>query len=130
FALTLENGHAIVLKPNELKAQSVPGPGELPQTFENSEALDARAEWNALKPRMTRPQKENTIIDGDASRLYLKGVSANLKPNDPLIIDFAGNRQFVRVKDVKPDAAADRTLITLQDRRGVKPARVMASPQA
>src|SRR5215203_1588339 len=37
FALTLEKDHQIVLKRNELKAQSVPGPGELPQTFENSE---------------------------------------------------------------------------------------------
>jgi hypothetical protein len=130
FALTLEKDHAIVLKPNELRTQSVPGPGELPQTFENSEALDARAAWNTLKPRMTRPQTEKSISSGDSPRLFLKGLSANLKPNDPLIIDFAGDRQFVRVKEVKPDAAADRTLVTLQRWPGAEAPRGMASPEA
>ena len=36
--------------------QSVPGPGELPQSFETVEKLEARAAWNTLKPRLSRPQ--------------------------------------------------------------------------
>ena len=62
----------------------------------------------------------------------MKGIGANLKPNDPLLLDF-GRRPltFVRVKEVKPDPAANRTLVTLQDWRGVKAARaIMASPEA
>lgn len=35
--------------------QSVPPQGKLPQVFETSAELLARAEWNALRPRQTRP---------------------------------------------------------------------------
>lgn len=35
--------------------QSVPPQGQLPQVFETGEELVARAEWNALRPRQTRP---------------------------------------------------------------------------
>ncbi len=43
------------------RAQSLPGPGEMPQSFETSEKLVAQTEWNTLKPRLTRPQTEQTI---------------------------------------------------------------------
>jgi hypothetical protein len=120
-----------VVIPVGARVQSVPGPGELPQSFETSEPLAARAAWNVLKPRMTRPQTEQTISDGDGPRVYLKGISTNLKPNDPLLIDFGtGTPVFVRVKDVQPDGAADRTLVTLQDWRAAPPAQAMVSPEA
>ena len=35
--------------------QSVPPQGKLPQVFETSSELVARAEWNALLPRQARP---------------------------------------------------------------------------
>lgn len=35
--------------------QSVPPQGKLPQVFETGEPIVARAEWNALRPRQTRP---------------------------------------------------------------------------
>ena len=38
------------------KVQSIPGPGEQAQTFETVEQIEARAEWNAIKPRLTQPQ--------------------------------------------------------------------------
>src|SRR6185295_18417064 len=44
--------------PKSARSQSLPGPGELPQSFETSEALKARATWNNLKPRMTQPQTQ------------------------------------------------------------------------
>ena len=53
------------------KVQSVPGQNELPQTFETSEDMTARVEWNALKPRQMRPQ-ELAINNG---KLYLLGLS-------------------------------------------------------
>src|SRR4051812_41723729 len=37
-------------------AQSLPKPGEQPQTFETSDPLVARSEWNRLPVRQTRPQ--------------------------------------------------------------------------
>src|SRR5215217_7205719 len=37
------------------KVQSLPGQDELPQTFETVENIEARPEWNALRPRQTEP---------------------------------------------------------------------------
>jgi hypothetical protein len=125
-----ENTKEEVTIPAGSRAQSVPGPDELPQPFETSEALKARAKWNNLKPRMTRPQTATSINNDPESsveqavqgpRIYLKGISTNLKPNDPLLIDFgesspfnSSNSVFFRVKEVSADAAADRTLVTLR----------------
>ena len=98
-------------------AQSIPGPDELPQSFETSEDLKARAKWNNLRPRMTRPQTEASI--SNEYRVYLKGINTNLKANDPLLIDLNGRDkpEFFRVEQVTPDQDADRTLITLQNER-------------
>ena len=41
LALELDRGHEVMIQPHVIKAQSAPGPGELPQIFENSEPLDA-----------------------------------------------------------------------------------------
>ncbi|MEO5606185.1 MAG: hypothetical protein ABIR13_01180, partial [Polaromonas sp.] len=38
-----------------LPVQSVPAQGKLPQVFETSAAIVAHAEWNALRPRPSRP---------------------------------------------------------------------------
>ncbi len=95
------------------RTQSVPGPGETAQSFETSEDLKARAQWNNLRPRVARPQTESGIR---AARLYLKGVSTNLKPNDPLLIAFRPDLapEFFRVREVFPDSLADRTRVVLQ----------------
>lgn len=103
------------------RAQSMPGPDELPQSFETSEDLKARAKWNNLRPRMTRPQIKGTIKTGSTEgsvpwpRVYLKGINTNLAPNDPILIDFRGNgnQKFYSVKQVIIDADADHTLVTL-----------------
>src|SRR5260370_36432626 len=55
LAYTLEKDHDVTILPGN-RAQSVPGPGELPQSFETAEALEARFAWNVLRPRLTRPQ--------------------------------------------------------------------------
>ena len=62
--------------------QSVPGPGELPQTFETVEKIEARAVWNAMKPELTEKQ----IVGAGCREVYLKGISAGLKPGDHLLI--------------------------------------------
>ena len=100
------------------KAQSVPGPGELPQTFETSDALEARAAWNNLKPRPSRPQTKDSITGGAC--IYLQGISTNLKPNDPLLIDFGDGivPQPFRVQSVEANTTLDRTLVTLADWSG------------
>lgn len=119
LAYTLDdNAKDEVIIPKGAKAQSIPAPDEMPQSFETSENLKARAEWNNLKPRLTRPQTEASIRrnNGSNPQIYLKGISTNLKPNDPLLIDFLGNNspEFFRVQEVITDATANRTLVILQ----------------
>ncbi len=80
-----ENTEEETTIPAGSRAQSVPGPGELPQSFETSEELKARTRWNNLKPRMTQPQtfnKETGTLNG-GPRVYLKGINTNLQPDDP-----------------------------------------------
>jgi hypothetical protein len=106
--------------PKGSRVQSVPGPGELPQSFETSDELEARSQWNNLQVRLTQPQTEKSIREGkdqtpQTSRVYLKGIATNLKQNDPLLVDFGGgNPELFRVIEVMPDAKADRTLVKLQ----------------
>lgn len=104
--------------PKGARSQSIPAPGELPQSFEIIEDLKARAQWNNLKPRLTKPQTKDSIKAGDGvnARVFLKGISTNLKPNDPMLIEFTqGSPVFFRVKEVKPDAAANTTMVVLQE---------------
>lgn len=101
------------------RAQSIPGPGELPQAFETSEDLPARAAWNTLKPRLTRPQTWfSMLMDSKGPRVYLQGINTKLNADDPLLIDFLGNDSpyLFRVKDIIPNAAENRTLVMLQSR--------------
>jgi hypothetical protein len=111
LALELDKDYEITIQPNELKAQSVPGQGEMPQTFENIELLEARHAWNKLQPRLTQPQMMDTIKR--QKRIYVKGISTNLKPNDVVLIE-PGNNVY-RVAEVKPDPLNDRTLVTFQE---------------
>ncbi|HVT57250.1 MAG TPA: putative baseplate assembly protein [Thermoanaerobaculia bacterium] len=48
--------------PAGARAQSAPGPGELPQPFETSRDLTARAAWNRLAVRLNRPQQPKQLI--------------------------------------------------------------------
>ncbi|HET8934756.1 MAG TPA: putative baseplate assembly protein [Polyangiales bacterium] len=76
--------------PAGARVQSVPGPGELPQTFETSEKFIARKEWNEIKPRVKRPQTARSILEGTdeqpGTRVYLQGTGLTLQVNDLLLI--------------------------------------------
>lgn len=113
-------GEAII--PAGTRSNSVPAPGETQQTFESSDELRARAKWNVLQPRLTRPQ---TLISikGETpglSRIYLQGIAANLKLNDPLLI---APRELFRINTVTIDTIAQRTLVGLLDWSTPKPAK-------
>jgi hypothetical protein len=93
------------------KAQSVPGPGELPQTFETSNDLIARASWNNLQVRLSRPQK----ITENTRTIFFKG-SPNLKPGDPLLLLIYASPPkpyLFRVETVTPDPPNDRTRVNI-----------------
>lgn len=118
LALTLEDNYDVMVEPAELRAQSVPGPGELPQVFENIEKLDAHAKWNRLRPRMTRPQRADELMaqaaTSDGASLYLKGLVSGLNVSDPLLIVIGGAGKLYRVHEVKLDLMGDRTQVKIK----------------
>lgn len=92
--------------PKGASAQSVPGPGELPQTFETSEAVVASSAWNDLQPRLWRPLRFLLSQAADLEELYLEGVTTNLKPGDRLLLVFgsdSGKQVQLNVKTVTPE---------------------------
>jgi len=114
--------------PSSTRAQSIPGPGELPQTFETAEPLFGKTVWNELKPRMSRPQRitlaaSDTDDDTDARNIknvFLKGTATNLKVNDLLLFTIestqpgASNAQVPRrIIGVEVEATTNRTKVTL-----------------
>ena len=118
LAFTLETGTgapAAVTIESGTRVQSIPGPGEKPQSFETIEKIDARAEWNEMRPRLTRLLYP---VFGD-THTYLQGVTTNLKLGDPLLVvgaeraASAGNENWEirRVSAVQPDATNNRTLV-------------------
>jgi predicted phage baseplate assembly protein len=118
LAFTLEEDARVRIGPGN-EVQSVPGPGELPQSFETVEELEARGEWNTLAVRQTRAQDVTALAalaaDADASQqLYLGGITTGLALNDPLLADFGEGQELFRVLEVVPDATADRTRVTLR----------------
>jgi hypothetical protein len=67
--------------PAGTKVQSLPGPGELPQTFETVGEITAFQAWNAVMARQTQPVSfGKKTVD-----TYLAGVSTNLRPGDYLL---------------------------------------------
>lgn len=95
------------------RAQSIPGPGELPQSFETSALLKASDTWNNLRVRKTQPHQ----VKKDDNELYFKGITTNLKPGDRLLFDFGDkhteDRVVRRILAVDPDNDNDRTKVTL-----------------
>jgi hypothetical protein len=119
LALTLEDAQTVLIEPYQVRAQSVPGPGELPQTFENIEKLEARGRWNTLKPRLTQPLSATVLSDKEKTAagvsLYFKGTTTGLNENDPLLVaGGSANPALFRVIQITPDNAADRTEIVIK----------------
>jgi predicted phage baseplate assembly protein len=97
-------------------SQSVPAQNEMPQSFETSDKLQARKEWNNLKPRMTRPQKITSANSNIVETIYFEGTETGLKPNDPLLFtDNTIQRPILRrVKTVEPLFEEKKTKVTMQ----------------
>jgi len=116
LAYALEKGFDDeVIIPAGSRVQSLSGPDELPQVFETSEDLKARAQWNTLKPRKSRPQSIASIKS--SNRVYLKGLNTNLNQNDPLLIGEGDAEPILFwIKDIQKDVDNDRTLIFLGEK--------------
>ncbi|MDX2216061.1 MAG: hypothetical protein SFY66_22540 [Oculatellaceae cyanobacterium bins.114] len=69
------------------KVQSVPAAGEQAQTFETIEKIEARPEWNAIRPRLRKPiELSETIF-----QVRLRGINLNIRVGDWILIGKSSN---------------------------------------
>lgn len=110
-AYTVENDAKTII-PAGSKSQSIPGADEKPQTFETSEDIEARGAWNAMRPRLTKPQ----LVTAASQKVWLAGANTRLDPGDTLLFVFSGADPYTlrRVKSVVADRANDRLVVTLE----------------
>ena len=95
------------------KVQSIPHQGEVPQTFETIERIDARPELNEIKANT----KLTHTIDSNTETLYFRGVDTKLRQDDKLLIinQIDQNlKYFAQVLDVKTDEKKDITITKIQ----------------
>lgn len=95
------------------KVQTLPGPGELPQTFETAEDLTALASWNAPLVRQTEPRVPR---DADTTVL-LAGPATGVNRGDTLLFVAASATAssgfaLARVTSVDVDTARRRTAVS------------------
>ena len=85
------------------KAQSIPEQGELPQIFETSEEINARSEWNLIRPQLTKKQSlEEALAKGI---IYFSGIENQIKLGDGLLVIDGGIYTFLTVNEtiIRPE---------------------------
>lgn len=126
LAYTLDPGSTTLI-PAGSAARSVPRQNEVSQTFETSDDLEARQDWNALEPAMTNPVsitdygKETDLPDDvrTIASLGVAGTANNLNAGDRLLFLF-GSRPTAVVRVVSgstADFTANKTVVSLAPRR-------------
>lgn len=106
------------------RVQSLPGPGEQPQTFETTEPITARVAWNALRPQTSQPQTlriksgQLYLVAGNnqeiaAQRLYIAGTQTNLKAGDRLLVVIGSDALPIVVKAVVVESDRNWTRLDL-----------------
>ncbi len=113
LAFTLEQDSRVEI-PAGTRAQSVPAnKDEQAQYYETDEAIDARVDWNAMKPRLARPQLLSA--DGSIEKLYVAGTASNLRPNDMIVLaELPQPNKLQRVISVDAELDAGHTGVVLQ----------------
>jgi predicted phage baseplate assembly protein len=114
LAFTMDPG-AIGVIPAGSQARSVAGPNQLPQTFETAETIQARADWNQLAVRLTRPAALAPANASGYSQLTFVGASLGLQVGTRLVFDFgsAADPAVRVVTTVTPDFTAGLTVVQL-----------------
>lgn len=97
------------------KVQSVPEANEIPQTFETTEPIEARVEWNAIRPRISH----RLLPKLHSVQVYLVGTGSNLKLGDAILIvdepdsaaTLPSSWAIRNVSAIELDYSADRTRV-------------------
>lgn len=112
-----------VTVPAGTSVMSIPGANERAQTFESSEPLEARLEWNTLAVATRLPIPELTRT---STVLYLEGVNTGLKVGAPLLLvgsardgDPTNERwEFRRVASLMANSTEGHTVVVLDRATG------------
>jgi hypothetical protein len=113
-----------ITMPKGTQVQSVPAQGQLPQTFETSAPIAAKADWNALPVQTGQPW-----VPPGSSGLYLSGTATQLQPGDSLLIlgieretwspdpnGAPGQWDVVVLKTVRTDSVRNLTYVAWDQR--------------
>lgn len=98
------------------KVQSIPAQGQLPQTFETTEKIEAKPEWNAARPLLTKKQ----YIDDKSTNIIFKGTNTRLKKGDILAICTKSGRHarykvsIMLVSEVLPQPSLQQTSVNVR----------------
>jgi hypothetical protein len=130
LAYAIAAGQELTIPPGT-KAQSVPGPGELPATFETADPVLARGAYTALPVRRLRPQLLSASTLAGRQTLALAGVLTDARRGDMLLVTVPADKAWAlfEVSAVAVDIAASQTLLSVAARQsqnvgaGVQPRR-------
>ncbi|MDP5279841.1 putative baseplate assembly protein [Sphingomonas sp. DG1-23] len=117
LAFTLDSdAETPVTIPAGTGAKSLPRQNELPQIFETSRDLVARARWNLLGVRTSEPERgQNRDADNYTTDIYLAGTDTGLKPGDALLFQYGqGTPEPMRVVAVDADTTAKHTFVAVE----------------
>lgn len=116
LAWTLEDGpgapDAVVI-PAGTRVASTPPPGAAPATFETLAEIEARPEWNAMRPLPARPHPP---LSAATDRLRVKGLRAEIRAGDDIALVWGAavaERAARRVSAVRLDPAREETELDL-----------------
>ncbi|WP_433305763.1 putative baseplate assembly protein [Actinoplanes sp. CA-030573] len=142
LSYTLEPGadpaaDTAVTIPRGARANSVPGPGELPQAFETAADLPARLSFNALTVATTRPILITPQNAPHLTGIWVTGLNPPVRPADwlivvvttPPVVSTHGNEGAgeqltpLQVRSVRPEPPVDATEIRI-----VQPETPAATP--
>jgi len=103
--------------PGGARAQSVPAPGQVAQSFETSAGLLARWSWNDLQVRMRQPVQVAAAQLPHLDEVSLSGTALNLTPGGRLLFVFGAEpamQALWAVSRVRIDQAAGVTVASQQ----------------
>ncbi|MBW4528028.1 MAG: putative baseplate assembly protein [Phormidium tanganyikae FI6-MK23] len=122
-------GSAPVVIPLETQVMSIPNEGEVPQIFETSKEILAHPAWNALKPRIGKPQE----ITRDTHHLYLSSINTQLSAGDLILLlgdeDQEKRLFLLSLVTVEAIVPLSRTLITWDEPLELSAKTLLRNPQ-
>jgi hypothetical protein len=101
---------SVITLDSGVKIQSVPGPNQKPQIFETIEPIEARIEWNPLRPLTIQPIASTSTV-------VLAGAQTSLQVGDALLFDgtqVQSGPQITRVAAIRIDSNANTTAVDLE----------------